>query len=184
MKKKIEKKKKIREFGYVDLFETSCCGLPSYVDAHKSFSLVKSLGKLFPDLVSDELNFKEKNPMVDENQTEDASNPEGTEDSKDSEADKAEGKEGSEESKESKDSEADKAEGKEGSEDKAASFSPKVMTEMMAKAISDGIAKGMAAIQTNPGLIDKSPAEKQKELLKRASIGELAANVFGMDKII
>ncbi len=180
MKNKIQKKKKIREFGYVDLFETSCCGLPSYADAHKSFSLVKSLKDVFPDLVGDQLNFKENNPMVDENQTEDASNPE--EKTETSEEKSEESEEKSEESEEKSEEKAEESEEK--SEDKAASFSPKDMTEMMAKAISEGISKGMAAIQTNPGLIDKSPAEKQKEFMKSVSIGELAAKAFGMDKII
>ena len=174
MENKINKKK-IREFGYVELFETSVVGLPAYPFAHKSPSFVKSLGDLFPDLVGDELNFKEKNPMVDENQTQDAS-----ETPKESEEGS---KEGSEESEESKDSD-ETEESSEDSEDKAANFSPQAMTEMMAKAISEGIAKGMAAIQTTPGLIDKSPAERQKELLKNADIGELAASAFGMDKHI
>ena len=75
MKNKINKKKKIREFGYVELFETSAVGLPAYADAHKTHSLVKSLKDAFPDLVSDGLNFKENNPMVDEDQSQDADKP-------------------------------------------------------------------------------------------------------------
>ncbi len=183
MKNKIINKKKVREFGHVELFETSCCGLPSYVYAHKSLSLVKSLKDLFPDLVSDRLNIKEKNPMVDEDQTQDASeNPEGAEEKPDEES--SEDSSESEEKPDEESSEESEDSSKSEESEKAANFSPKDMTKMMASAISEGISKGMTAIQNNAGLIDKSPAEKQKELIKDASIGELAASVFEMDKHI
>ncbi len=48
-------KKKIKVWGKIKLFEASCCGLPVYPMAHKSYSLIKALSLI----KSDELNTKE-----------------------------------------------------------------------------------------------------------------------------
>ena len=75
--------------------------------------------------------------------------------------------------------EGDAGEGAESDPDVGKSVNLDAMTKVMAKAVTMGIAEGMKAVQTQAGLTDtKTPAEKQDEMFKNASDGELFAAVL------
>ena len=58
--------KKIKQWGKIRLWETSCCGIPMYPESHKSYSLIKALTETeLEDEPSDKLNLEEK-PMPEE----------------------------------------------------------------------------------------------------------------------
>lgn len=152
----MEKKKRIKLWGRINLFETSCVGLPMYPAAHKSYSLVKVLMETeSPEEPSDQLNIKE-NQMPEEN----VDKPEGEAEAKPEEA-KPEVK-----PEEAKPEEAEaKPEGEE-STDKSID-----MTDMLTKALLKAI--NQAEVQR--GLVSpEEKVEKMQEVLKTKSLGELA----------
>jgi len=146
---------KIKQWGRIKLWETSCCGIPMYPAAHKSYSLIKALTEAnLEDEPSDKLNM-EKNQMPEEEKQE-AEEPK--------EEPKAETPEEAEKSEEPE----EKAE--EEPEEPIAN-SVKVMTDILAKALTKAIdnAEGKRGL-----LSDEQTAEKVEETLKEKSIGELA----------
>ena len=66
---------KIKQWGRIKLWETSCCGIPMYPSAHKSYSLIKALTESnLEDEPSDKLNLEEK-PMPEEEEKQEVEEP-------------------------------------------------------------------------------------------------------------
>ncbi len=146
------KKKKIRVYGKIELFETSAVGIPAYPFAHaslnnSSFSLIKAL--TLADL-------KPKTDFVEERESlsEQLNNIE--EDKKEPMEEKS--IESVPEVKEVKEAEAEvtKEEIKENEN----------LSEIIAKAIKDGIKEGIDLLETQRGVVKETPKQK--------SLGELA----------
>ena len=161
----IKKPRTILEFDEVELFETSAVGIPSYARAHKSF--VKSLKSLFSGDDGSGLNIKELQNMSEEEEAKA----------------KAEAEAAEAEAKAKADAEAaDAGDGTDSDTDVGKSANLDAMTKVMAKAVTMGIAEGMKAVQNERGLADtKTPAEKQAEVMKKASDGEVFAAAFKME---
>ena len=144
--------RKIKEWGKIKLWETSCCGIPMYPKAHKSYSLIKALTETASPEQSDELNKKE-NQMTEEKTDEEKPEAETPEEPK------AEAEEKPEEKAEAKPEEpivnsADK------------------MTGILTKAIVQAIKEAGA---DNRGLVsNEQKVEMMQESLKKKSLGELA----------
>jgi len=146
--------KKVKVWGKIKLWETSCCGIPIYPYAHKSqdsFSLIKALRETAEP--SDELNLGEK-PM-DETEKSEEKSEEKTEESGEAEAEKTEEATGEEE--------AEKSE-----EPAEKSVAVKEVVDMMAKAFKQAIAES----KVERGLIAQEV--EMKEELSKKSLGELA----------
>jgi hypothetical protein len=151
-------KRKVRVHGKIDLMETSAVGLPAYPYAHASansdsFSLVKTLtlanmrrdtkfveekGDIGEPTKVDEQNLEEKKEAMEGN-----SEPEATE------------KEAKTETEKSVEVEKKVEEGNS-------------MTAEIAKAIADGVKKGLKEFETERGVVDKAAPVKAK------SLGEIA----------
>jgi len=151
--------KKIKQWGKIKLWETSCCGIPMYPAAHKSYSLIKALTETdlsLEDESSDELN-KEENQMPEEETVTEAPEEEPKTEEIKEESEKEETKEESEIEEKSE-------------EPKVSSVDSKQMTEVLTKAIVDAIQKA----ETKRGLSPEENTEKVQETLKKKSLGELA----------
>jgi len=148
--------KKIKQWGKIKLWETSCCGIPMYPEAHKSYSLIKALTEAdLEDEPSDKLNM-EKNQMPEEEKAE--------EPKEEPEAETPEEPEKSEEPEE-------KPEEKPEEPKVEASVNTKNMTDILAKAITQAISNA----EVKRGLVSpEENIEKVQEALKKKSLGELA----------
>jgi len=149
--------KRIKQWGKIKLWETSCCGIPMYPEAHKSYSLIKALteANVFQETPSDQLNLEENQMPEEEKKVEEK--PEETPDKP-------------EEVVEEKSEEAEKPE--ETEEPKIeASVNTKNMTDILAKAITQAIADA----EVTRGLVSpEANAEAMKEVIAKKSLGELA----------
>jgi len=161
---KLEKKRRIKLWGRINLFETSCVGLPMYPAAHKSFSLIKALTEtdLSPEEPSDQLNIKEDQMPEEENKV-DA--PEGEAEAKPEEETESAPEEGAEKPEEG----AEDAKPEEETTEKA--ISVESMTDVLAKALT----KAINEAEVKSGLVSpEQKVEKMQEILKKKSLGELA----------
>lgn len=173
---KTKKKKKIREWGLIDLFETSVVGIGSYPDAHmnaNSFSLVKALSESNRDT---QLN-KYEAKMTEEKEVQKSEQPktQAVENSQDSSETSEEEKveEVDNEEKEEKVEESDneeKEETEDSEEEEKKSFTAKEIKGLISKAVEDA----MSSASTERGLVEK---EAEGEKLKDKSLGELALNM-------
>jgi len=151
-------KKRVKQWGKIRLFETSCCGIPAYPSAHKSYSLIKALttADLYGEEPSDQLNIKENQNMPEEKV---ATEPEKPVEAPEAEAEKpAEAK---------PEVEAEKP----AEEVTEKAINVESMTTILAKALTIAIEKSA----TQRGLV--SPEEKvesMREELSKKSMGELA----------
>lgn len=173
----IKKPRTILEFDEVELFETSAVGIPSYARAHKSF--VKSLKNLFSGDGGSGLNLKELQNMSEEEEAKAKAEAEAAEAEAKAKADAevADADDGDSE-------DGDAGDGAKSITNVGKGTNLDAMTKIMAKAVSTGIAEGMKAVQTEAGLTDtKTPAEKQADLMKNASDGEVFAAAFGMEAV-
>ena len=179
----IKKPRTILEFDEVELFETSAVGIPSYSYAHKSFA--KSLKDLFHGEGGGELNLKELQNMNEE----EIAAAKAAKAAEEAEAEAKAKADAEAAAKADADGEGDgdgdgDGDGEGDGDDAGKSVGLKDMTKIMAKAVSDGISNGMKAIETDRGLADtKTPAEKQAELMKDASNGQVFAAAFNMGGI-
>jgi len=148
------KKKRIKQWGKIKLFETSCCGIPIYPAAHKSYSLLKALTETSEEPSENQLNIKE-DQMPEEEKA-----PEENVEAKESEEKSEETEEKSEEK-----SEADtKPEGEK-------AISVESITNVLAKALT----KAINEAEIKRGLVSpEQKVEKMQEILKKKSLGELA----------
>ncbi len=143
------KKKKIKIWGKIKLFETSAVGIAAYPDAHLSmneFSLVKALSEL-----DEELNIGENTKMVEEPEKEIVESPQ-------------------EPAQEEPKPEPAKEEPK--PEEPEAEKSKPITLEDIQKTVADGMEKALKNAGTERGLV---LTEKEvREELKTKSMGELA----------
>jgi len=156
-------KKRTKVWGKIKLWETSCCGIPMYPAAHKSYSLIKALTETeISEKQSDELNLEKKPKMPEETE-----NVESEEKSEESEEEaKPEEEEKSEEGEESKEESEEKSE-----EEAAKSISAENMTGILA----DALKKAINETESQRGLVSpEAQVEKMQEDLKTKSLGELA----------
>ena len=159
-------KKKIKVWGKIKLFEASCCGLPVYPMAHKSYSLIKALSLI----KSDELNIKEN--QMPENEEEKAK---AEAEAKAKEEAEAKAKEETElvekEKAEAEDKAKAEAEAKAKSEEDAEKEKVASMTSILANALT----KAINEAEVKRGLVSpEQNVEKMQEVLKTKSLGELA----------
>lgn len=143
------KKKKIKIWGKINLFETSAVGIASYPDAHLSanlFSLIKALSES-----SDQLN-REIDDMEKQEEIQDEKAPEESEESPEAE----EKKEESEAEEEKEESEKSKP----------------ITIDDIQKVVDGAVAKAIKGSETERGLV-LTEDQVLKEL-ETKSIGELA----------
>ncbi len=158
-------KKKIKVWGKIKLFETSCCGIPTYSMAHKSFSLIKALSLI----KSDELNIKEK--TMPENEEEKAK---AEAEAKAKEEAEAKAKEETElaEKAEAEDKAKAEAEAKAKSDEEDAE---KEKVASMTSILANALTKAINEAEVKRGLVSpEKDLEKMQEVLKTKSLGELA----------
>ncbi len=155
-------KKRIKVWGKIKLFETSCCGIPVYPMAHKSFSLIKALSLI----KSDELNTKENQMPEDK--------PEETPDAPDKPEDKPEDKPAEPDKPE--DTPEDKPEDKpDAPEDKPDESEKSISVENMTTILANALTKAINEAEVKRGLVSpEENVEKMQEVLKTKSLGELA----------
>jgi len=158
-------KKRIKQWGKIKLFETSCCGIPAYPSAHKSLSLIKAL--METDEPVKQLNIKEK-PMQIKKEVEETVAPVEA---------PVEVKE------EAKPEEEVKPEAETPEETVAAEseVSEKKANVDLTKALTDALVKAIGIASTERGLVATEKVDLQEEVSKK-SMGELAVGM-GMFKV-
>jgi len=156
-------KKRTKVWGKIKLFETSCCGLPTYPMAHKSYSLIKALSLI----KSDELNIKEKTMPEEDEKAKAEAEAKAKEEAELAEKEKAEAESKAKEEADAKAKESEETKAKEESEEKKVAS----MTEILANALT----KAINEAEVKRGLVSpEQDLEKMQEILKTKSLGELA----------
>jgi len=158
-------KKRIKVWGKMNLYETSCVGIPAYPDAHASadsFSLIKSLTNASlkgfaeenEEIGGEQLNLQGGNKETMEEESQTVEEPKAEEVVEEEVAEKSAEPEPTEEAVEEP-----KTEETEKSTD---------MSEMIAKAIKDGIKDGIKELEVERGVIENKQPAREK------SVGEMA----------
>ncbi len=158
----MEKKKKIKIWGKIKLYETSAVGIAAYPDAHlsaDSFSLIKALSESGDQLNLEIDDIMEKDENVQDESEEEVKAREEAEAKAKEEAD-AKAKE-----------EADKAEAEAKAKEEAEKSKPLTIDDLQ-KVVDGAMEKAMKGSETERGLV-LTEDEALKEL-KDKSIGELA----------
>jgi len=153
----MKRKKKIKVYGKIKLYETSVVGIPAYPDAH--FSLTKSLSNYLSQFDDTKLNFGGGQMEVEKQETVQEEKPQEEQEQP------QEQQETTQETQETEPEE--KTEEKTEEETEESGETEKKLSDLIVKAIKEGLKEGLKETETKRALVSEDKAVEK-------SLGELA----------